>query len=146
MLRKLCLLSSLLLAFAVATLAQESRHFIFHYDFTVKNLPPGKKIRIWIPAAQSDAYQEVKVVSLHGSMPLERARGKKVQIWLPAARSDAYQEVRVVSAKGDLPLKKTRESKHGNEIYYAETAGTNQPELPKPVARAGFRMISACLR
>src|SRR5260370_33723723 len=74
MLRKLCLLSSLLLAFAVATLAQESRHFIFHYDFTVKNLPPGKKIRIWIPAAQSDAYQEVKVVSLHGSMPLERAR------------------------------------------------------------------------
>jgi hypothetical protein len=47
MLRKLCLLSSLLLALAVTTLAQDSRHFTFHYDFTVKNLPPGKKIRIW---------------------------------------------------------------------------------------------------
>ncbi len=74
MLRKLCLLSSLLLAFAVTTLAQDSRHFTFHYDFTVKNLPPGKKVRIWIPVAQSDAYQEVKVVSVHGSMPLEKAR------------------------------------------------------------------------
>jgi transglutaminase-like putative cysteine protease len=94
MLRKLCVLS-LFLVLSLCALAQESRHFTFHYAFTVKNLPPGKKARIWIPAAQSDAFQEVKVVS----------------------------------AKGDLPLKRTRESKYGNELYYAQTAGINQAEL-----------------
>ena len=72
--RKICVLLSLLLVLAIKSPAQDSRHFTFHYDFTVKNLPPGKKIRIWIPAAQSDPYQEVKVVSVHGSMPLEKAR------------------------------------------------------------------------
>ena len=95
MLRKLCVLSSLLFAFALTSVAQDSRHFTFHYGFTVKNLPAGKKVRIWIPAAQSDAYQEVKIVS----------------------------------AKGDLPLKKTRESKFGNELYFAETGSSTQPEL-----------------
>jgi transglutaminase-like putative cysteine protease len=95
MLRKGYVLSSLLFALALVSVAQDSRHFTFHYGFTVKNLPAGKKVRIWIPAAQSDAYQEVKVVA----------------------------------AKGDLPLKKTRESKFGNEIYFAETGSSAQPEL-----------------
>jgi transglutaminase-like putative cysteine protease len=95
MLRKICVLSSLLFAFAIVSIAQDSRHFTFHYAFTVKNLPAGKKVRIWIPAAHSDANQEVKIVS----------------------------------AKGDLPVKKTRESKYGNEIYFAETSNSTQPEL-----------------
>jgi transglutaminase-like putative cysteine protease len=95
MLRKISILWSLLFAFAVFSIAQDSRHIAFHYTFTVKNLPAGKKIRVWIPAAQSDAFQEVKVVSV----------------------------------KGDLPLKKTRESKYGNEIYFAETSNSTQPEL-----------------
>jgi len=76
MLRTLCVSLSLL-AFAVSTLAQESRHFTFHYAFTVKNLPTGKKVRIWIPAAQSDAFQEVKVVSAKGDLPLRSTRESK---------------------------------------------------------------------
>jgi hypothetical protein len=95
MLRKLCALSSLFLALAPSAHTQDSRHFTFHYAFTVRNLPAGKKVRIWIPAAQSDAYQEVKIIS----------------------------------AKGDLPLKKTGESRFGNQIYFAETSGSAQPEL-----------------
>ena len=43
MLRKLCVLSSLSFAIALAAVAQDSRHFTFHYAFTVKNLPAGKK-------------------------------------------------------------------------------------------------------
>jgi transglutaminase-like putative cysteine protease len=95
MLRKLCVLSSLFLVFAPSVFAQDSRHFTFHYAFTVRNLPAGKNVRIWIPAAQSDAYQEVKIIS----------------------------------AQGDLPLKKTSESRFGNQIYFAETSGSTQPEL-----------------
>jgi transglutaminase-like putative cysteine protease len=68
----LCLLASTLAAFA-----QESRHFTFHYAFTVKNLPAGKQVRIWIPAAHSDAYQEVKVISAKGDLPLKKTREPK---------------------------------------------------------------------
>jgi transglutaminase-like putative cysteine protease len=71
MLRKLCVLSSLFLALAPSALTQDSRHFTFHYSFTVRNLPAGKKVRIWIPAAQSDAYQEVKIISARGDLPLK---------------------------------------------------------------------------
>ena len=78
MLRKLCVHLSLFfltpLFFTSPGHAQESRHFTFHYAFTVKNLPAGKKVRIWIPAAQSDAFQEVKVVSAKGDLPLRGTR------------------------------------------------------------------------
>jgi hypothetical protein len=77
MLRKLCALSSLFLAFALVSPAQDSRHFTCHYAFTVKNLPAGKKVRIWIPAAQSDAYQEVKIVSATGDLPVKKTRESK---------------------------------------------------------------------
>src|ERR1700730_4660284 len=75
--RKLCVLSWLLFALATTSLAQESRHFTFHYAFAVKNLPAGKRVRIWIPAAQSDAYQEVKVLSVKGDAPVNKSRESK---------------------------------------------------------------------
>src|SRR5580698_1053913 len=77
MLRKLCVLSSLLFAFALSAFAQNSRHFTFHYTFTVRNLPAGKKVRIWIPAAQSDSYQEVKIISAKGDLPLKKTSESK---------------------------------------------------------------------
>jgi transglutaminase-like putative cysteine protease len=74
MLSKLCLLWSLLFVLAITSIAQESRHFTFHYAFTVKNLPAGKKVRIWIPAAQSDVFQQVTVIAANGDLPLESRR------------------------------------------------------------------------
>jgi len=76
MLRKSCLLLSLFLL-SYSAFTQDSRHFTFHYGFTVKNLPSGKKVRIWIPAAQSDAYQQVKVVSAKGDLPLKKTSDSK---------------------------------------------------------------------
>jgi transglutaminase-like putative cysteine protease len=70
-------LSSLFLAFTVSAHTQDSRHFTFHYAFTVRNLPAGKKVRIWIPAAQSDAYQDVKVISAQGDLPLKKSTESK---------------------------------------------------------------------
>jgi len=51
--------------------AQEARHFTFHYAFRVQNVPAGEKLRIWFPAAHTDAYQEVKVISADGDLPLK---------------------------------------------------------------------------
>jgi transglutaminase-like putative cysteine protease len=77
MLRKACVLSSLCFVFALSLAAQDSRHFTFHYAFTVKHLSAGEKIRVWIPAAQSDAYQEVKIVSAKGDLPLKKTNESK---------------------------------------------------------------------
>jgi transglutaminase-like putative cysteine protease len=76
MLRKCAFLPSLLLLTIFAS-AQESRHFTFHYAFTVKNLPSDKKVRIWIPAAQSDEWQEVKVISAKGDISLKKTHESK---------------------------------------------------------------------
>jgi len=76
MLRKLFVLLSLFVL-TVAVFAQDSRHFTFHYGFTVKNPSAGKKIRIWIPAAQSDAYQEVRIVAAKGDLALKKTRESK---------------------------------------------------------------------
>ena len=76
MLRKISL-SLFLLVLSVSAFTQESRHFTFHYGFTVKNLPVGERVRVWIPAAQSDAYQEVQVVSAHGDLPIKGNRESK---------------------------------------------------------------------
>jgi len=69
MLRTICVLP-FLLAFGVTASAQDSRHFTFHYSFTVKNLPPGKTVRIWFPEAHADPYQEIKTAKLKGDLPM----------------------------------------------------------------------------
>ena len=70
MLRKMLFL--LLCTSAVSAAAQEMRHFTFHYGFTVKNIPQGERIRVWIPEAHSDQFQEVKLVSATGDLPLKK--------------------------------------------------------------------------
>jgi transglutaminase-like putative cysteine protease len=89
MLRKICVLWSLLFVFAPSALAQDSRDFTFHYAFTVKNLPAGKKVRIWIPVAQSDAFQDVKIISAQGDLALRKTRELKYanQIYYAEASS-----------------------------------------------------------
>jgi transglutaminase-like putative cysteine protease len=61
----------LLLLVSLAS-AQETRHFAFQYRFTVKNVPAGERLRVWIPAAHSDEFQEVKVVSASGDLGWRR--------------------------------------------------------------------------
>jgi transglutaminase-like putative cysteine protease len=63
-----------LMAFVQPALAQKERHLSFHYAFTVKNISPGDHVRIWIPLAHSDAFQEVKVTSKSGDLPLKQVR------------------------------------------------------------------------
>src|ERR1700733_3259463 len=76
MLRKLCVFVPLFVL-TLPSFSQESRHFTFYYAFTVKNVPEGKRVRVWIPAAQSDAFQDVKVVSAKGDLPLKKTRESK---------------------------------------------------------------------
>jgi transglutaminase-like putative cysteine protease len=72
MLRKLALCFFLFVAFETPASAQASRHFTFHYGFSVKEVPSGERLRIWFPAAHSDEYQEIRVISATGDLPLKK--------------------------------------------------------------------------
>ena len=73
MLRKVSAMLSALVLVGLAS-AQANRHFTFHYGFTVKSVPAGEKLRIWIPAAHSDNFQEVKILSATGDLPLKKTQ------------------------------------------------------------------------
>ena len=70
------LLSALPLLAQSAESAPEKavRHFTFHYAFTVKNVPHGERVRVWIPLAHSDAFQDVKVTAKSGDVALKQVR------------------------------------------------------------------------
>jgi transglutaminase-like putative cysteine protease len=72
MLRKFCLL--LCLALATQASAQAVRHFTFHYGFTVKDVPANQQVRVWFPAAHSDPFQEVRVISANGDLSLKKTK------------------------------------------------------------------------
>ena len=72
MLRKLAFCFVVLFVVNSAAFAQTTRHFTFNYAFTVKGLPSGEDVRIWFPAAHSDPYQEARVLSAKGDLPLKK--------------------------------------------------------------------------
>ncbi|HEY6301790.1 MAG TPA: transglutaminase-like domain-containing protein [Terriglobales bacterium] len=74
--------------------APKERHFIFHYAFTVKNVGPGERVRIWIPLAHSDRFQDVNVTSEGGDLPLE-------QVHQPEYRNDVLYAETAKADKGE---------------------------------------------
>jgi hypothetical protein len=94
MLRMLFLLLSPFV-FTLTSFTQDSRHFTFHYGFAVKNLSTGKKVRVWIPAAQSDTYQDVTIVSAKGDLALKKTRDSKYgnEIFYAEAASTPHPEL-----------------------------------------------------
>lgn len=46
-----------------AALAKRERHFRFAYGATVADVPPGKKVRVWLPVPPSNSEQDVKIAS-----------------------------------------------------------------------------------
>ena len=49
----------------------KSRHFELNYSFTVRITDPGKPLDVWFPMAQSDQFQQVKVLSKSGDLKLK---------------------------------------------------------------------------
>lgn len=74
MLRKIACGFLLSVSLHSLVLAQATRHFSFSCAFTVQNVPAGQHLRVWFPAAHSDDYQQVKIVSVKGDLPLKRTR------------------------------------------------------------------------
>jgi transglutaminase-like putative cysteine protease len=77
MLRKLASPLVFLLVFQCLAAAQATRHFTFHYAFTVKDVPSGQRVKVWFPAAQSDRYQHVRVLSTKGDLSLRKTHDSR---------------------------------------------------------------------
>lgn len=61
----------------LVTYSEQTRHFTFHYAFTVRNVQQGQRIEVWFPLAKSDAFQLVHIRSIVGDLPLTRNREAK---------------------------------------------------------------------
>jgi len=68
--------------------AQQTRHFTFHYEFTVRNLTPGAPVHVWIPLAHSDEFQVVRVLSTSGDLPLKKTQEKEYGNWMLYASTE----------------------------------------------------------
>ena len=88
------LLGYFVLLLSLSAVAQQSRHFTFHYGFTVRGIQPGQKIAIWFPRAHSDQFQDVKILSVKGDLPLKKTREAKYgnTIFYVVAAKAAKQE------------------------------------------------------
>jgi len=61
---------SLFLLLSLSAFAQKSRHFQLDYSFTVRVTDPGKPLDVWFPVAHSDEFQQIRVLSKSGDLPL----------------------------------------------------------------------------
>jgi transglutaminase-like putative cysteine protease len=95
MLRKLACVFVFFLAFQCFASAQTTRHFTFHYAFTVKDVPAGQRVRVWFPTAHSDEYQHVRVISAKGDLSLKRTRESRFG-------NEIYSAEALKSKGGDL--------------------------------------------
>jgi transglutaminase-like putative cysteine protease len=131
-----------LTAHAQTAPSQKERHFTFHYAFTVKNVSPGERVRVWIPLAHSDAYQDVKVTSKAGDLSLKQVRqpdyGNEV-LYAETARAekgeykfsvdyDVVRKEHVVLVNGK-PVAATRAAK----VPRVELARSLEPDRLVPV-------------
>jgi transglutaminase-like putative cysteine protease len=71
MLRRLSAVALFLLLSACAFAQSKSRHFELNYSFSVRVTDPGKPLDIWFPIAQSNEFQQIKITSQSGDLPLK---------------------------------------------------------------------------
>jgi len=71
MLRRILALAPLFLFALFAAAQTRSRHFAFEYSFEARNIEPGKPVDIWFPVAHSDRFQDVRILSRSGDLPLK---------------------------------------------------------------------------
>jgi transglutaminase-like putative cysteine protease len=80
----------------------QARTFLFTYDATVKDLPAGKTARIWIPLAQSNAEQDIALVTQEVPPGAKTSTGTDKQY----GNKILYVEARANPA-GAIPVKVT---------------------------------------
>ncbi len=138
----------LLMATVIPAQARDTRHFTLHYEFTVRNVMLGQRLRIWIPLAHSDLFQTVKVISAIGDLPLKQTREREYQNeMLYAAEEkarktdyhfsieyDVVRSERVVPLNGTARLPVTKLSERDRQKFLAPDRLVPVTGLPAEIA------------
>lgn len=123
----LSLVGSLVLGLSASAAEPKKRSFLFTYRVTLKDLPPGE-LKFWLPAAESNEAQEVRLVKTLSPVPVEMRKEKEYgnSIFFGRMKAPA-KEVEI-----DLRYQVTRYEKVGN------IAGRNPftPASPGELARS----------
>jgi transglutaminase-like putative cysteine protease len=104
--------------FGSMCLAQATRHFTFHYAFTVKDVPAGEHVRVWFPEAHTDTYQEVRVISAKGDLDLKKTHESRFG-------NEMYYAEAGKAKSGDLHFEVVYDVVRHEHL----TLGTNRPRL-----------------
>ena len=100
-----------------------SRTFRFTYSFTVKDIPPGTKmVRVWVPVAQTDEHQTVRLIETKAAAKTQIARepeyGNKIlyaELQNPtqgtASFTLVYEVTRKEFSRGDYAQLERKDSK-----------------------------------
>jgi transglutaminase-like putative cysteine protease len=118
MLRKIALVLTICLCVGPLGLAQATRHFTFHYAFTVKDVPAGERVVVWFPEAHTDAFQEVRVVSAKGDLDLKKTHESHFG-------NEMYYAEAGKGKSGDLHFEVVYDVVRHEHL----TLGTNRPRL-----------------
>ncbi len=139
---------SLLLLGALCALAQsKSRHFELNYSFTVRITDPGKPLDVWFPMAQSDQFQQVKVLSKSGDLSLKETTEPEYGNKMFYAHTDkATQPEYHFTVKYDVvrlehlaaaSLKQPASEKESSTLLAGRQAGADYGEACRTRRRAG---------
>jgi len=87
-------------AVAQAEEKEKGRSFLFTYAATVKELPPGEIVRIWLPVPPSNEQQEVTIESkelpVEGKISTEPEYGNRILFVEAAAKADGTLPIKMV--------------------------------------------------
>jgi transglutaminase-like putative cysteine protease len=75
--RTIIALGLALLLYAAPALAQNARHFTFDYGFVVRNAVSGQDLRVWVPLAHNDRFQQVSIISIKGDLAVREQTDPK---------------------------------------------------------------------
>lgn len=129
------------LAHGAVTAEPKKRHFLFSYKVKVKDIPQGE-IKLWIPVAQSNGEQTVKLAKVTAPVPLEPKKEDEYGNSLLYGRVGApAKELEI-----ELLYEVTRIEKKGNLTGSGTIAPASKEELDRFLAPDRLVPLNARVR
>lgn len=117
------------LAHGAVTAEPKKRHFLFSYKVKVKDIPQGE-MKLWIPVAQSNGEQTVKLAKVTAPVPLEpKKEGEYGNALLYGRVKSPAKEFEI-----ELQYEVTRIEKKGNLTGSGVIAPASREELARFLA------------
>jgi transglutaminase-like putative cysteine protease len=109
-----------------------SRNFSLTYAATIKHLPPGRKVRVWIPSPTENSFQQINLINssypARTQLSVEPKYGNQIQYFetiIPSTGKISFESTYAIVRHEVAPSKhkgnpqKIRLPKHQRELFLA---------------------------